>query len=327
MWSFARTMFELGAGSPPVDQVGRWLFRNRLRVLAYHDVRDVGAFEAQIRHLVECYETVSGRTVRAAVRGEAALPKNAVWVTFDDGCPTVVERGQPVLDRYGVSATLFVCPGVIDTDRPFWWSIIRSALRQGLNPELDGRSWTDDSLVTHLKSQPDGVRRTFVERLSTALAQHSGTALTVRQLRRHELRRWLDRGHEVGNHTWDHPCLDRCEPAEQQRQVRQAHDWMRCEFPGWSPTFAYPNGNWSDVTETFLQDLGYEVALAFDHRLSNLGHPLRISRLRVSANAPLARFAGIVSGLHPTLFALRQKAIGGGVERGRAPLPTVRGGG
>lgn len=302
-----QSAFSHAAAIPVAGRAARRLFHGRLRVLAYHDVTDPRAFEAQVRHLVEHYTPVSGQAVATALHEQAPLPPDAVWVTFDDGHPSVVDEGQPILDHFGVPATLFVCPGMIDTDRPFWWTVVQVAMDQGLHVDLDGRRWADARLVSRLKRLPDSDRRVLVSRLSRELRDRDALP-RGEQLQRSALGRWIAAGHEVGNHTWDHPCLDRCSPDEQVDQVRRADQWLRAHVPDCSPFFAYPNGNWSPDVEEELRAAGYALAVGFDHRLDQMRHPLRVSRLRIDADAPPERFAAIVSGLHAAAFQLLSRS-------------------
>lgn len=309
---YGRQAFSRLAGSAVLDHVSRSVYARRLRVLAYHEVMDPFTFEAQIRHVAQYYVPVSGDHVLAAVRGEQSLPINAVWITFDDGHPSVVEAGQPILDRFAIPATMFVCPGVIDTNHAFWWHVVGSALEAGISPQLDGSHlWTTEQLVAHLKTKPDQDRREFVRELAAALRKKDGQEPAARQLRREQVLSWSAAGHQLGNHTWDHPCLDRCTPTEQRRQIEWAHDWLRGLHVS-APFVAYPNGNRAPETERLLTELHYAGAVDYDHRVSRLREPLHISRLRASASAPLPRFKAVVSGLHAQAYhaGLRTRLFG-----------------
>ena len=224
-------------------------------------------------------------------------PTAAVWITFDDGQRSVVEVGLPVLQDSGVPATLFVCPGLIEQQEPFWWDVVDCAVANGLVHDLDDKT-SGLSLVTQLKQVPDEVRR---DRVRECASRIDGAGLDVEgnQLTRSQIRLWIDSGNDLGNHSWDHPCLDRCDASEQRRQVVATHDWLADLQPDRPAIFAYPNGNWSPTVETTLLDLGYQAGLLFDHRLSAVSQPpLRLSRLRISSSASLARLAAILSGAH-----------------------------
>jgi peptidoglycan/xylan/chitin deacetylase (PgdA/CDA1 family) len=284
-----------------LEAAARTVTGGRLRVLAYHGVSDGAAFRSQLEHLVAHYRPVTGARVAAALAGGAPLPDRAVWVTFDDGRPSVVERGLPELDRCGVPATLFVCPGVVATGEPYWFDVVERAVALPGGFRHEGRDRTDAGLVTELKSVPDPHRRAVAADALERL--HAAGVGAPRQLSPEELARWTASGHEVGNHTWDHPCLDRCTPEEQRRQVLDAHEWL-AGLLGSAPTlFAYPNGDWTPTVEAVLAGAGYAVAGMFDHHLvGRRPEPLRLSRLRLDAAAPPARFRAIVGGTHSGAF-------------------------
>ncbi len=286
-------------GSSYVSTMARSMTRRQLRVLAYHGVDDPLSFDRQMAHLVAAYQPVDAATVRAAVSGGAALPDRAVWVTFDDGRPDVVDQALPVLTRYGVPATLFVVAGLVDSTEPFWWEVIDQAIATGVV--------SDGTTLARLKRTGDEERRTEVAELRQNVEAVDGE-LRTRQLTTDDLRTWLDAGQDVGNHSWDHPCLDRCSPDAQGEQIRRAHDRLH-ELTGRPPDlFAYPNGNFSPPVDAELRRLGYELGLLFDHRLADVGaDPLRMSRLRIDSQADLSRFRAIVSGSHSTLYRSQQQ--------------------
>src|SRR5262249_27105619 len=99
-------------GDARVARVGNLVATGYLRILAYHGIPDPAAFAAQLDHLRDRYNPVSGADVANAFTRGSALPKRAVWVTFDDGRPEVVTHGLPLLAARSIPATMFVCPGV-----------------------------------------------------------------------------------------------------------------------------------------------------------------------------------------------------------------------
>jgi peptidoglycan/xylan/chitin deacetylase (PgdA/CDA1 family) len=303
-------------GAPWAEAAGRRVFGRRLRVLAYHDVTGPAPFEVQMRHIRRHYSPVSLEDLLASVEQDRPLPRRAVWVTFDDGHPGVMRHAMPILNRLGIKAAIFVCPGLIGTSEPFWWDVVRVAFDHGVSP-LSERQWRKDSSA--VKSMPDSARRSIVAELAGRLDE-LGIRVERQQLTVEDLLTWTRAGHDVGNHTWDHPLLDRCPASEQRRQVEDADWWLRTNLPRYRPSFAYPNGNWTAGAEAALQTLGYRIALGFDHRLARPDRSsLRLSRLRVSADADLPRFRSIVSGLHSMPFSVVDLAPGAGARRLRSP--------
>lgn len=285
----------------PVGAIFRWALGGRLRIVAYHGIKDQAVFASHVAYVAEAYRPVDSDDVLAATRG-AALPRRAVWLTFDDADPDVVELGLPVLDEAGFRGTMFVCPGVVDTCEPYWWQIVDAATSRGLHePLADGLSAT--AFRRRLKRSEDGQRRAVVAQLREAL-DGANAGPPAAQITTSQLQRWLASGHTAGNHTWDHPLLDHCGAAEQVRQVADADDWLRQLTAAPVRLFAYPNGNAAPEADAELARRGYAPPLLFDHRC---GRPSddRLSRLRLDAFAGPERMSSTLSGAHPALHALK----------------------
>lgn len=281
--------------------------RHHLRVLAYHGVHDVATFEEQMAYLRAGYEPVSASQVLAAVGGGTALPPRSVWVTFDDASPTIAERALPILVRYGIPSTMFVCPGVIDTGTPYWWQTVEQAWAAGVRPSVAGvEQPTLGSITSALKTIPDGERRAIVAEAAGSIAQVVGSPPTEGQITTEQIGRYLDVGGTLGNHTWDHPCLNMCPPDVARDQIARAHRELESRFGTPPNVFAYPNGDHAPAAEEALAALGYDIGLLFDHRIATPDEPpLRTSRLRVNDNTTLNRYRAILSGAHPTLLHAR----------------------
>lgn len=281
-----------------------------LRILAYHQVARVDRFADHMAHLVRDYHPVDAEAVVRGLRGKADLPHSAVWVTFDDGHPNVIESALPVMLDYGISGTMFVCPGLIDTSLPYWWEIVDTAFGLGETWELNATRFDSTNVgafKTTLKAIADVQRRAIVRKLADAVTARLGHLPQRRQVTTSQLERFIAAGGYVGNHSWDHPCLDTCRDSEVKNQIVRADDWL-ARFGGEQRLFAYPNGNHSPAAEAVLAELGYDVGLLFDHRLvSRTQSQFRLSRLRVNDDTTLDRFAAIVAGVHPAIHRVRKR--------------------
>lgn len=286
--------------SEPVSAASRRLTPDRLRILGYHGVYDVDIFAQHMEFVAANYVPVTEDEVIAWTKGQS-LPNGAVWVTFDDGDPTVVRNGLPILERLGMSATMYVCPGLIESGDPFWWRVTEWATEH--HPAEAAAFGGPQGLTEHVKTIPDAERRQAVESLSGLLdgeVPSDWIALT-----RDDLALWFKAGMTVGNHSWDHPCLDRCSEDEQRRQVGRAHEWLT-ETLGHAPrTFAYPNGNFSQTVDAEVAALGYEAAVLYDNRLTARGSdPRQLSRLMMESDQAPERLAGVLSGIQPAIRSL-----------------------
>jgi peptidoglycan/xylan/chitin deacetylase (PgdA/CDA1 family) len=113
-------------------------------VLCYHAISDdwpdalavrLNAFERQLERILASGYRPAGAAEAAAATGKL------VHVTFDDAFRSV-SRALPVLQRLGVSATVFACPGFADGDGTF--AIPELAAQLPKNSEhLQTMGWSD----------------------------------------------------------------------------------------------------------------------------------------------------------------------------------------
>jgi len=102
-----------------------------LPVLLYHRVAEL-ASDPQLlcvtpKHFAEQLEVVCrharpvslGELVRGLLDG--VIPRKSFAVTFDDGYADNLHNAHPVLQHYGVPATVFIASGSVGSDREFWW--------------------------------------------------------------------------------------------------------------------------------------------------------------------------------------------------------------
>ncbi len=272
----------------PLQAVSRLAHRGRPAVLAYHDIADRAAFGRQLDVISETLRPIS---VADLLTGE--VPDGAVLITFDDGDPTVVANALPELEARGLEAVCFVVAALIGTTAPFWWREVEAHLGAEAPAE-----------IRRLKSLPDADRLATIAELR---ARAQGPPPQQQQLGVADLVTLRGDGVEIGNHSFTHPCLDRCDDATVRREIRGAHERLTELLDEPPQLFAYPNGNWDPRVEQELQHLGYRAAFLFDHRHDRRApaHPLRRSRLRMNPEADPDRVRIILSGLHPLLHRTR----------------------
>lgn len=280
-----------------------WKSSSRLAVLAYHGVDDPERFERQLDYIRTTANPVTLSETLAAFEGRGRLPRRAVLITFDDGHRSVLEVGLPLLRERGLPAVAFVVAGLIDTDRPFWWSEVIDLAGRG-GAVAGAAPMAPSDLARSLKRVPDERRRAAIDEL---LKTAEGSATPAPQLSSDDLRALESGGVEIGNHTWSHPCLSRCGDESCRTEIEKAHR-MLSNVLGHPPVvFAYPDGDHDERAAGVLRELGYQAAFLFDHRLSPVSprDHFAVSRLRVNSTTTLDRFRMIASGLHPTLLRVR----------------------
>ena len=91
-----------------------------LDIIMYHYVRpiigseypkikglEVSGFKRQLEYFSKERSVVSTSDVLKAVEGDLALPKDAVWLTFDDGYKDHFDYALPLLEQFGFDGAFF----------------------------------------------------------------------------------------------------------------------------------------------------------------------------------------------------------------------------
>src|SRR3954470_7005783 len=88
------------------------------RILMYHGTprADAPALERQLRLVALAFPVVP--LAEMASGKKSSRPR--VALTFDDGLRNNVEVAYPILKKLGLTATFFVCPGLIDGAQWLW---------------------------------------------------------------------------------------------------------------------------------------------------------------------------------------------------------------
>jgi len=264
-------------------------------------VLDARSFEKHIEYLVSNYHPVSLDEAIKAISARSALPARSVLVTFDDGDKTIIQNALPAMKRRGVPGVLFAVADYVDSDRPYWWEEVSDLVSRG--GRIEGWPQLDADVVVHrLKRETQERRLTALEELRQTATSSSNQA--ARCLSAVELRTLDAEGIAIENHTLTHPSLDQCDADTIVQEIEQAHTQLAGILGHEPVAFAYPGGYYAHRARAVLESLGYRAAFLFDHRLNPLpiADPLRISRVRIDAGAPVDRLAVILSGLHPALL-------------------------
>jgi poly-beta-1,6-N-acetyl-D-glucosamine N-deacetylase len=264
----------------------------KLVVLCYHSVHRPDLFEKQIRYLISAYNPITIKQLHSFLDGGEALPNNALLITFDDGDRTVLTEAMPILKRYGVPALLFVIPGLIGTENPFWWDEIKQ--------------YSEDEKAVGQAKLMDNFRRLAL--LESLRLKHREALITYPQLTWDELRLLEQNNIAIANHSHTHPMFDKISEQQMREEIGLSSELLRSKGFLFHTVFAYPNGNHNLLTEAVLREKGIQCAFLFDHRINNsIGNALRISRLSVNDNTSVSKLKFILSGWHSRLLPLIKK--------------------
>jgi peptidoglycan/xylan/chitin deacetylase (PgdA/CDA1 family)/CelD/BcsL family acetyltransferase involved in cellulose biosynthesis len=257
------------------------------RILYYHRVNDdrdlffpatpLAAFDGQMRHIARHYKVVSLRALIDHLANGSAEP--VVAITFDDGYRDNCENAFPILQRYGLPATIFLATGSLDSREPLWFEKLAATLKattqEFVDVELDvpRRFWlrTDDErlrangeLFSLLRRLPEGDRAERLAHVLCALGSPSGAVRPDAMLTWDQVRHMKRHGIDFGGHTVTHPYLSRLPPDRVDWELVECRRRIEAELQSEVLHFAYPNGRAEDfaaANKDALRRAGYEAAV------------------------------------------------------------------
>jgi len=247
---------------------------------------------------------------------EGKVPDKAVVITFDDGYADNFWSALPLLERFGVPATVFVTTGLVGTEREFYWDelerLILGETVKGRNGETEkGRS--GNLIGQELRLEIRGRVRQWKltndeERLKAYHEIHDLLTPLLPEQREavlQQLRLWFgvsENGRpdyrlmtveelvaisrdglvDIGAHTVNHPDLTAIPPEQQRWEIetskRQLEEWLGRPVR-W---FAYPYGSGNFVTRQLVKEAGFEVACSMSLGfVTNRSDPLWLPRIFV----------------------------------------------
>lgn len=268
-------------------------------------------FEQQMDALRR-YRTIVGLSEFVRMHQSGTLPIDAAAITFDDGYANNLHAAKPVLERYGIPATVFVTTGFMNDPREPWSDELASLMTGPTTlPEqivLDTLSWQGNGwpagrrntvhteIHRRLLRAPLTERRRAVDALRSQIVNPPEPNAERRILTSSELRELADSGViEIGAHTVTHPWLPSLDTAAQRNEIRGSKLALEEALGRPIGSFCYPYGAFDRTSVSIVEELKFDHACTtlrglVEHR----DHPHKLPRFGVlnwTGDEFCARFA------------------------------------
>ena len=224
------------------------------RILMYHGTppADAAALERQLRivglafPVVPLEDIASGRNKNGRAR---------VALTFDDGLRNNVTVAYPILRKLRLTATFFVCPGLIERGTWLWNHEARERLKSLSDPALAelasavGGPAEVEAFVEWMKTLRLAARQRVEEAIRAATPRFSPSR---EQREQFDLAGWKDletmdpRVVTIGSHTMSHPILTSLTAEETEAETRESRVALEERLQRPVTMFCYPNGDLND---------------------------------------------------------------------------------
>lgn len=276
-----------------VDGLFRYLNRHQVLVIMYHGITtehydppvwtqlSAEVFRRQIEFLRRHYKVVALSDFLAALRGETNLPEKAALITFDDGLRNNYTVAYPLLQEFGLPATIFLTSDFIGSERLLWPDELLLLLKRAAEkkkwqevPEPARRELQKGRLSSAFNALVEILKRSGEERREDVLERlRQGEPPTAANFQDFGLLAWpeiLEMSHsglvEFGVHTARHSILtdlprEKWE-AELLRPKVEIEKKLGCQVAA----FCYPNGrpglDFGREHQEFLAAAGYSCAFS-----------------------------------------------------------------
>jgi len=287
-------------------------------ILCYHRVGTGGVplysslattvFEAQMRFLRKRYRIVSLDRLCEELQDPESV-EQSVAVTFDDGYRGLYTEAFPILQKYGIPATIFATVSAMETGEVLWYDRIFLALNVApagvLTLELDrlrrfnllspaARFCSALEIVQCLRQLSDVRRKECCAELEKKIALPQ-EELADRMLTWEQIRTMHRAGIAFGSHTLTHPVISQLTPTEMERELGESKQILEEKLDSPVCDFAFPFGHPADcgaAAGEVLARCGYRSAATTIWGVNVPGaNPYQLRRVQIGEEGSLALFA------------------------------------
>ena len=240
-----------------------FLQRRKVTILLFHDI-DKDAFVRAYLYLSKKYNIIDLNEYIAACREakENIIPKRALIITFDDG-----HIGNhdllPVIKKYNVPMTIFLCASIVGTKREFWFKFARSSMET----------------IENLKLCTNKERLRILHSVGYKQEDESNQAQALDRQQISEMRSYVN----FQSQTLFHPCLPNCEYSDAKREIFDSKLILEKDFGLVINSISYPNGDYTDREIALVKKAGYECGITVDYGFNDINSDLyRLKRVSVN---------------------------------------------
>ena len=270
----------------------RFFYRNKLIVLTFHNPNH-NEFEKQIKFIKKYYNPSTLNELYNYYYKNRRLPKYSLLLTFDDGYKNVKTFVEPILNKYGVKAIVFVPTGFINDKVFSWWDVIEYALVNtyndhivinDMNYKIDGK--IIDNLIEKFSRIIKRGNENLKQRIVSEILEQTGVTLPNKVPEKYQFLRWKDirnSSMDYGSHTVTHPILTYLNKKNIRKELFDSKKHLELNLGKPIISFCYPNGDYNELVLKEVKSSGYKIA--FSTRFGfcdNNSNPLALKRISIN---------------------------------------------
>ena len=293
------------ASKAPIRRSFRRASADALQIFAYHRVvsdiakaeRDAiygivistDTFRRHCEILRRSYDVVSLETAMQNLAQKREASRPMAVITFDDGYSDFYEQAFPVLNNFGLPATVFLPTDFIEQntplahDRIFW--LLKTAFEKSFSVgnALRNAGVSDDVADGCVRSRnllkatdllvylPNELREKVIREIKRELGEaFEAYPSEFRLLDWEQVREMSQHRIDFGGHTANHVVLPLENESVIRTEIKRSKQTLETELGKNIVSFAYPNGEYNASIKQITKNAGYRVAVTTEKKMNGL---------------------------------------------------------
>jgi peptidoglycan/xylan/chitin deacetylase (PgdA/CDA1 family) len=270
---------ELKIGGLPTITISAENFERLLKFIKKH---------YRIIFLAEYLEIVNGRKKPRA---------HCLMISFDDAYKEMVSNVLPILNKYDLTAILFIPTAAVDDGGFFWWdaafellagsencdrlvqqfmqrkpanNMCSNIIRELIPKPKQARTQAIYNLMEVLQYSSEIQRQEFINNIMEMYDEFGKAKFRISKiLDWHEIDELQKAGIELGSHTKNHRFLSTIPAKDVKYELTESKRQLEDRFHIPINSFAYPGGKYSAETVSLVKEAGFACAFTSDTGLNS----------------------------------------------------------
>jgi len=260
------------------------------RILMYHGVapQNAQALADQLQYLVRNFKVVSLEAMLDRLSNGSFPLAHEIVLTFDDGLRNNLTVVYPILRQLQVPATMFVCPGLVESGQWLWNHEMRCRLQTlaasdlaELRMKLLAPGTSVDAIVEWMKTlrlQQRLMAETIIRQATAGFQPTDAQGAAFDIMDWNDLRSLDCNLITVGSHTLSHPILTTLSAEEIESEILESRRCLEQRLQRKVDFFCYPNGAYDKRAYQLVQKT-YRAAVTTESGVIAGGQGLDVHRL------------------------------------------------
>ncbi|UCG61168.1 MAG: polysaccharide deacetylase family protein [Candidatus Zixiibacteriota bacterium] len=289
------------------------------------------AFDHQLEYLKSKYRVIDLEQLVQTFSDDRRASRPMAVITFDDGWRDNYSNAFPLLKKHNLPARIFVTTDYINTNRPFWFLMVKWILTES-QMTADMLTGVVADLAEDFPSESEDLAE-LVHVIKTAGVDSDKIIQACKKLEHATLERLIEQmlartrlspdywerdrpmltweqarcmsrqGIGIESHGCSHRILTLLPSAEICREITASKTAIESELGGTVSCFAYPNGNYDEEVKSAVEQAGYSCAVTTAGEKKNSGKSDKYALRRVAVHdgvsaPPLGRFSKAMFAWH-----------------------------